>query len=189
MLRAREETMKQGKWLGVLMIAAALSAQVRAGEHTLDIRGGITEMRIDGDDLTSGDSFSDGLMNVGIHYTYAWPKGPFVEFSLSQSVDPLPLFNWSDVDHVSLAGGWQFSKHNWVFKPKLGLTRSSLESDSSDFFDDDEPALEIREVVPYIDLGLEYRLWGKLGLGIYFRHNFEDAVGATSYGTSFGWTF
>jgi hypothetical protein len=128
-------------------------------------------------------------MSAGLNLTYAWPRGAFVEFSMAGSFNPFPIFGWNDVTHTSLAGGWQFASNNWYFKPKAGLTRSSLESQEEDFFEGDEPVDEIREIVPFVEMSVEYRFWGNFGVGAYARQNFEDFGSTTMLGVSLGWTF
>jgi hypothetical protein len=115
--------------------------------------------------------------------------GAFLEFGLASSVDPHPLLGWNDVGHASLAGGWQFDVNNWHFTPKLGITRTSLESQEEDFFEGNEPIDEIKEIVPFVEAAVEYRFWKRLGVGAYMRQNFEDFGSTNMYGVSFSWTF
>jgi hypothetical protein len=181
--------MRQGKWIGAAMLAVLLAGRANAGEFTVDVRFGGTDLRVDGDSLSSGEDIKRGLMSAGLDFTYKWPKGPFVELGLATSFDPFPLFGWSDIDHVSLASGWQFSKNNFHFKPKVGLTRSSLESQQEDFFEGNEPVDRISKVVPFLEASGEFRIGSRFGLGAYVRRNFEDFGETTMFGLSLGWTF
>jgi hypothetical protein len=181
--------MRQGKWIGSLLLAALLAGQAAAGEFTATFRGGISTLHVDGDRLSTGDAVSEALMSVGVNFAYRWDTGPLVEFGLSQSFDPVPILGWNDVSHISLAAGWQFEMNRWRVTPKVGLTHSSLESQQEDFFEGDEPVDEIKEVVPFLDFSAEYRLWDRIGLGFYLRRNFEDFGSTTMYGLSWGYTF
>lgn len=171
------------------LVALLLCSQAGAGEFTVDYKVGMTEVRVDGERLSSGDDVRDTLMSMGIAVAYKWPQGPFAEFGLAASFDPLPLLGWNNIGHSWLAGGWQFGGNNWHFKPKVGITRTSLSSQEEDFFEGDEPVDSIREVVPFLEAAFEYRFWGKLGVGGYARQNFEDFGGSFMYGVSVGWTF
>jgi hypothetical protein len=181
--------LRLGRTLLPTLLGVLLAQGAAAGNLTVEYKVGNTALRVDGEHLTSGDDVSDTLMHMGIGVTYKWDQGPFLEFGLATSFDPMPLFEWNNLDQATLAGGWQFGDENWVFKPKVGITRTSLKSQEEDFFEGDEPVDEIRKVVPFLEGAVEYRFWGKLGVGAYVRRNFEDFGASTLYGMSFGWTF
>jgi hypothetical protein len=181
--------MKQGKWIGALLLAALLAGRANAGEFTVDLRFGGTDLRVDGEHLSSGNDIARSQFSAGLDFTYKWPKGPFLELGLATSFDPFPLFGWSDIQHTSLAAGWQLSQGNFHFKPKAGFTYSSLESQEEDFFEGNEPVDRIKSMVPFIEASGEYRIGRKFGLGAYVRRNFEDFGETTMFGVSLGWTF
>jgi hypothetical protein len=145
---------------------------------------------VDADQLSSGDAVSSGMMSTGLTFSYMWSIGPLVEFGLAKSFDPFPIFGWNDVDHLSVAAGWQYGLDGpWRFTPKIGLTSSRLESQQEDFFEGNEPVDRINDVVPFLEASFERRFGPHVGTGLYLRHNFEDFGQSTMYGLTLSWNF
>lgn len=182
--------MEVRKWMGAALIAAALAGPCAAGEFSIGYRLGATQLDVDGDRLSSGNSLNSNMMSMGFSLNYMWSLGPMAEVTFAQSFDPFPLFSWNDVDHISAAFGWQYGLEGpWRFTPKIGLTHSALESQEEDFFEGNEPIDRINQTVPFLEATFERRFGQHFGTGLYLRHNFEDFGGSTMYGLTLSWSF
>ena len=172
-------------------LLALWMAPADAGEWTAGLRFGATDLDVDADHLVSGESMSDrGLMAFGLVVAHRWPKGPVLEASTMTSFDPFPLFGFSDVRHVSLAGGWQFDLGRWWrFTPKAGMAYSELETVEEDFFSGGEPTERFHDLVPFVEVALEGRIGGHFGIGLFHRQNFETYGDTSTSGVSLTWTF
>ncbi len=173
-------------WLG--FAAALVAIQAPAGDFQIGVRLGQDWIDIEGDRLSSGNSVNDHLINLGLTASYRWPRGGFVEAGIAGS-GSIDIFGIESVDHRWIGGGWQFDlQHDWELTPKAGLTYSELTSSEEDLFDS-EPVDEFSDVVPFAELTLERRFWRHVGLGLYFRHTFEDWGSTRDFGLMLGWTF
>lgn len=181
--------MDKKKWLAAALAASLWASATMAGEFTVDLRVGGTELHVDAERLSSGTEVDKGLFSTGIDLAYKWPRGAFLELGLMTSFDPFPIFGWDDLKHTSLAAGWQVSSQNLHFKPKVGITHSRLKSQQEDFFKGNEPVDEMEDLVPFVEATLEYRFFGRFGLGAFVRENFEDFGNTTMWGLTLGWTF
>lgn len=175
-------------WLGAVALTALAVGQAQAGDFALGIRLGEDWIDIDGDHLSSGNSVNDHLLNVGFTASYRWPNGPYVELGVDGS-GGIDLFGIQSADHHWIGGGWQFDPwENVTLTPKAGLSYSRLTSSEEDFFDD-EPVDEFSDIVPFVELTLERRFLEHLGLGLYFRHTFEEWGATRDFGLTLSWTF
>lgn len=178
-------------WLGAALSAALTTASVQAGEVTVAARVGATELQVDGDHLSSGDTVSDkGLFATGFSVAYRWPKGAVIEAVTLASVDPFPIFGFDDLEHYSVGAGWQFDLGRWWrFTPKAGLVYTELASQQEDIFTGGEPTDRFSDVVPFVEATIEGRIRGHFGIGMFLRHNFEKFGESGSFGVTLGWTF
>lgn len=180
------ETRCRTAW--VVVVAALLVGPAAAGDFQLGFRMGQNWLDVDGDRLSSGNGVNDHLLNLGITGSYRWPAGGYLELGLggSGSIDILGI---QSVSHRWIGGGWQYDLHgNWKLTPKAGLTYSELTSSEEDLFDS-EPVDEFNDVVPFVELTLEHRFYEHVGLGVYFRHTFEDWGSTRDFGLLLSWTF
>jgi hypothetical protein len=167
---------------------AVLAAPAMAGEFQLGFRMGKNHISIDGDRLSSGNSVDERLINLGILASYRWESGGYLEAGLGGS-GSFDILGIQGVSHRWIGGGWQFDLSDyWKLTPKAGLTWSHLTSSEEDFFDS-EPVDEFSDVVPFMEMTLERRLWNHVGLGLYVRRTMEDWGSTTDAGLSLSWTF
>ena len=173
----------------MLAAVALMGGQAAAaGEFQLGFRLGQNWLDIDGDRLSSGNGVNDHLINIGFTASYRWPRGGFIEAGLGGS-GSIDLFGIEDVDHHWIGGGWQYELYgDFKLTPKAGLTYSELTSSEEDLFDS-EPVDEFTDVVPFVEITLERRFWRHVGLGLYFRHTFEDWGSTRDFGAVLSWTF
>jgi hypothetical protein len=174
--------------LAAICVLAALAGPAAAGEFQLALRLGKTSISIDGDRLSSGNGVDQSLVNIGLLGGYRWENGAYVEAGIGGS-DGIDFLGVQDVSHRWIGGGWQFDLSDyWKLTPKAGLTSSHLNSSEEDLFDS-EPVDEFSDVVPFVEVTLERRMFDHLGIGLYFRHTFEDWGKTSDAGLSLSWTF
>jgi hypothetical protein len=184
--------MRNGKWLAVAaVVAAAVAPGIRAGELSIGIRFGGTNLDVDGELLVSGDSISDrGLFAGGYSLAYRWEQGPMIEAMAMASAQPFPIFGFSDLKHISVGGGWQFDLGNWWhFTPKAGVVYTELEALQEDIWTGGEPIQRFHDVVPFVEASFEGRVYGRFGIGVFARRNFEKFGDSQTVGIFLGWTF
>jgi hypothetical protein len=174
--------------MGMLAAAALLAGQARAGDLQVAFRLGENWLDIDGDRLSSGNSVNDHLINIGFTASYRWPRGGYLEAGVGGS-GSIDLLGIQDVNHHWLGGGWQYDlRGDWKLTPKAGLTYSELTSSEENLFES-EPVDEFTDVVPFVEVTLERRFWRHVGLGLYFRHTFEDWGSTRDFGLVLSYTF
>ncbi len=174
--------------LAAICALSALAVPASAGEFQLAFRIGKNHINIDGDRLSSGNSVDDRLVNLGLLGGYRWDNGAYLEAGLGGS-GSFDILGIQDVSHRWIGGGWQFDLSDyWKLTPKAGLTWSNLTSSEEDLFDS-EPVDEFSDVVPFMEVTLERRMWRHVGIGLYFRHTFEDWGKTSDAGLSLSWTF
>jgi hypothetical protein len=175
----------------LLALGLSVAPYATAGELTVGVRFGGTDLDVDGRYLESGDSISDrGLMAAGLAVAYRWERGAVLEATTLTSFDPFPIFGFSDLSHLSVGGGWQFDLGQWWrFTPKAGRTYTELDTQQEDIFAGGEPTERFNDLVPFAELSLEGRIAGKFGIGIFLRQNFEKFGDSQTVGVSLGWTF
>lgn len=181
-----------GRGAALLLTLGILTAPfAAAGELTVGIRFGGTDLDVDGKHLESGDSISDrGLMSAGLAVAYRWERGLVLEATSATSFDPFPLFGFSDLSHLSVGAGWQFDVGRWWrFTPKAGLTYTELDTVEEDFWAGGEPTQRFHDMVPFAEAAFEGRIGGKLGIGVFLRQNFEKFGDSQTVGVTLGWTF
>ncbi|HUQ10695.1 MAG TPA: outer membrane beta-barrel protein [Steroidobacteraceae bacterium] len=175
-------------WLGIWALAALAIGRAEAGDFQLAMRLGEDWIDIDGDRLSSGNGVNDHLLNLGLTASYRWPRGGYLELGLAGS-GSIDIFGIQSVDHHWIGGGWQFDAFEKVkVTPKAGFTYSELTSSEEDLFDS-EPVDRFSDVAPFVELTVERRLLEHMGLGLYFRHTFEDWGSTRDFGLTFSWTF
>lgn len=178
----------RGRWLGAAILAGLLSGPAAAEEFQIGLRLGQNWLDIDGDRLSSGNAVNDHLINVGLTASYRWQQGAFIEAGIggSTSVD---IFNISSLTHHWIGAGWQYELYGKArLTPKVGLAYSELHSSEEDLFDD-EPMDKFTDVVPFVEVTLERRFWRHVGLGVYFRHTFEEWGSTRDFGLALSYTF
>jgi hypothetical protein len=174
-------------WVATCVLAA-FAMPAMAGDFQLGLRMGKNRISIDGDRLSSGNSVDQGLINLGIVAAYRWENGGYLEAGLGGS-GSFDILGIESVSHRWIGGGWQFDPTEyWKVTPKAGLTWSHLTSSEEDLFDS-EPVDEFSDVVPFVEVTLERRMWNHLGLGLYVRRTFEDWGSTSDAGFSLSWTF
>ena len=183
----------RGRWLATVAALAAesMAAPAGAGEVTFQFRLGGTDVKVNGDELVSGDAENDkGLLAAGFALAYRWPKGAVLELSSLSSGDIFPILGFTDMEHVSLGGGWQFDLGQyWHFTPKAGLVYTSLENLQEDIWSGGEPVERFHDVVPFIEASLDGRIGRHFGIGVFWRRNQESFGNSSTYGLSLGWTW
>jgi hypothetical protein len=182
---------QRGWYLAAALAVAWTMAPANAGEVTLQFRLGGTDVKVNGDELVSGNGENDnGLLAAGFALAYRWPKGPVVELSSVSSGDIFPILGFTDMEHVSLGGGWQFDLGEyWHFTPKAGLVYTSLENLQEDIWSGGEPVERFHDVVPFIEASFDGRIGKHFGIGLFWRHNQESFGNSSTYGLSLGWTW
>jgi hypothetical protein len=169
----------------VLVLFAGSAA---AGDFQLGLRVGRNGIDVDGARLSTGNSVSDHMVNLGVAASYSWTRGGFVEAGASgyRTVD---LFGVRDLDHYWVGGGWTFDLHDhWQMTPKCGLAYSKLTTSDGNLFAT-EPVDELTDMVPFVELTLERRFRRHVGVGLYFRHTFEEWGRTRDLGLTVSWRF
>lgn len=174
--------------LAAICVLAVLTGQAMAGEFQLAFKMGKDRIAIDGDRLSSGNSVDERLVNLGLVAAYRWDKGAYLEAGLAGS-GSFDILGIQDVSHRWIGGGWQFDLGDHVkLTPKAGLTWSHLTSSEEDLFDS-EPVDRFSDVVPFMEVAGERRFGRHFGVGLYFRHTFEDWGSTSDMGFSLSWIF
>jgi hypothetical protein len=187
--------MKKGSWpvtaMAVSLAAAAMWAPARAGEVTFQFRLGSSDVKVNGDELISGQTEKDsGLLAAGFAVAYRWPKGAVIELSKTDSGDIFPILGFTDMEHVSLGAGWQFDMGEYFnFTPKAGMVYTSLENLQEDIWSGGEPVERFHDVVPFLELSVDGRIGKHFGIGMFWRRNQESFGNSSTYGLSVGWTW
>jgi hypothetical protein len=181
----------RGCYVGAAIVAASMMAPAGAGEVTLQFRLGGTDVKVNGDELISGNSEKDnGLLAAGFSVAYRWPKGAVIEASRTDSLDIFPILGFTDMEHLSLGGGWQFDMGQyWHFTPKAGLVYTSLENLQEDIWSGGEPVERFHDVVPFIEASVDGRIGRHFGIGMFWRRNQESFGNSSTYGLTLGWTW
>jgi hypothetical protein len=181
--------MKEGKWIGVSMLALALAAPCGAGEFQLGMRVGMTNLSIDGARMRDGQRVrSDGL-GFGITAGYRMPLGLVVEAGIMGSTD-ISEDLLSGTVHKSLAVGWPYEIDQWRITPKAGFTHTYLDgSDGRNFLEDGAPSERFTDTVPFIEANVERRVGRRFAVGAFVRHVFEDFGDSQSIGFSWALYF
>src|SRR5262245_22980965 len=60
-------------------LAMLLAGQAAAGDFQLGVRAGKTWIHIDADRLSSGNTVSESLINLGVTASYRWDNGGYLE--------------------------------------------------------------------------------------------------------------
>lgn len=176
------------KWLAAVAMVFC-STGVAAGEFTMDVLLGGTDVHMDGEFLSGGEDHDRGLLTSGISLGHVWATGPRIELGIASSADILPWFGWADLKHTWIAAGWRFGPDHAHFTPKIGLTHSQLRTLEEDIHTGGEPVDEMKDLVPFAELAAEYRFGGRFGLGGYWRRNFEQFGRSSTVGITLGWSF
>ncbi|MDF3019935.1 MAG: hypothetical protein K0Q92_1238 [Steroidobacteraceae bacterium] len=176
-------------WLGAALLAAmAAAGPAAAGEFQLALRAGQNWIDVDADRLSSGNGVNEHQVNLGLTAAYRWQQGAYVEAGLGGS-GSLNFLSIQDVSHHWIGAGWQYELYGKaLLTPKVGLTYSELTSSEEDLFDS-EPVDKFSDVVPFLEVTLEKRLMRHFGLGVYFRHTFEDWGSTRDFGLALSYTF
>jgi hypothetical protein len=175
----------------ITILAAGSTPPAGAGEVTLQFRLAGTDVKVNGDELISGDTEKDnGLLAAGFSLAYRWPRGAVIEASTMNSADIFPILGFTDMNHVSLGAGWQFDLGQWWrFTPKAGMVYTELENLQEDIWSGGEPVERFHDVVPFIETSFEGRIGGHFGVGLFWRRNMESFGNSSTYGLSLGWTW
>ncbi len=176
-----------GGWLG-MVLAASMAGPAAAGEFQVGLRMGQNWIDVDAERLSSGNGVNESQVNLGLHASYRWQQGFLVEAGLAGS-GSLNFLSIQDVSHHWIGAGWQYELYGKMrLTPKAGLTYSELTSSEEDLFES-EPVDKFSDVVPFVEITLERRFLRHTGIGLYFRHTFEDWGSTRDFGLTLSYTF
>jgi hypothetical protein len=179
--------MKKGKWIGVMLLGAALPGSGVAGEFQVGARFGGSNLQIDPDRVLDGNGNSSNGIAVGLSLGYRTDPGLLFELGILGvlNVDGELL---SGATQKSLAVGWQMERDRWRITPKAGFLHSYLDAAGGrNLVEDGRPSERFTDTVPFLEGAVEYRLFPRFGLGLFARHVFEDFGDSQAWGLTFTW--
>lgn len=169
----------------LMQTARAQDADAAKPEVQLSLVVGQQRVRIDGDQLTTGETERMDMSLTGIGLAYRMPAGLVLEGGVMYGAHEDWLTSEDDVEvyHYSGAVGWQFDLERWRLTPKLGVMRSKINSDGRLLLNDDGAGTDkIYDTVPFGELSITRRLGNHWALGIHYRDTFEDWGHTRSWG-------